>query len=52
MIWIMDHRKPKWVVQEELGKRFLTVHFESFWKDYDDPRDIPLLVWLLRALCL
>lgn len=47
MTWIMDYRKPKSVVQEELGKRFLTVHFESFREDYDDPRDIPLLVWLL-----
>ena len=51
MIWIMDYRKPKWVVQEELGKQFLTVHFESFQKD-DDPRDIPLPVWLLMVLCL
>lgn len=36
---------PKWVVQEGLGKQlFLTVHSESFLKDYDvESRSMPLL---------
>lgn len=52
-IWIIDNRKPKWVVQEELGEEFLSVHLESLWEDYgDNGRDMPLLVGLLMALCL
>lgn len=49
----MDTGKPEWVVQEELGEEFLSVHLNSLWKDYGvNHGDMRLLVCLLMALCL
>ena len=49
----MDNGKPKWVVQEELGEEFLSVHLKSLWKNYGvNHKDMPFLVWFLMAVSL